>query len=144
MTNTPQTSKPISETSTPNSRKGVTRWIFILFGCLCVVLATIGIFMPGLPTTPLLLLASWLFYKSSPRLRERLLASRLGERIRTYERRQGMTLRQRLWALALMTTMVTLSCTVFISNTIVRIIVAVAGLIGCIVVGFVVPSAKEE
>lgn len=138
------TQTPNTETSKPKTRKGVARWIFILFGCLCVALATIGIFMPGLPTTPLLLLASWLFYKSSPRLRERLLASRLGERIRTYERRKGMTLRQRIWALALMITMVTLSCTVFISNMVVRIIVAVAGLIGCIVVGFVVPSAQEE
>ena len=144
MTQRPQTSETTTDSTKPKTRKGVARWIFILFGCLCVALATIGIFVPGLPTTPLLLLASWLFYKSSPRLRERLLASRLGARIRTYERRQGMTLRQRLWALTLMTIMVTLSCTVFISNTIVRIIVAVAGLIGCIVVGLVVPSAQEE
>lgn len=139
------TKQPIaSETSRPKTRKGVARWVFILLGCLCVALATIGIFMPGLPTTPLLLLASWLFYKSSPRLREWLLASRLGGRIRTYERRKGMTLSQRVWALVLMTTMVTLSCTLFISSTPVRIVVALAGLVGCIVVGFVVPSAREE
>ncbi|MEE0923491.1 MAG: DUF454 family protein, partial [Paludibacteraceae bacterium] len=42
---------------------------YILLGSIAVVLATIGIFVPGLPTTPLVLLASWCFYRSSPRLR---------------------------------------------------------------------------
>ncbi len=134
---------PPAHRSTERSR-GIVRWLLMSAGCVAVTLAVVGIFVPGLPTTPLLLLSSWLFYRSSRRLRIALLRSRLGGRIRNYERRGGMTLRQRLWALALMTVMVTLSCTLFISSTTVRIIVAVAGLVGCIVVGFVVPSAKSE
>jgi uncharacterized membrane protein YbaN (DUF454 family) len=126
------------------SDRCIVRWSFVVAGCLCVGLATVGVFVPGLPTTPLALLASWLFYKSSPRLRAWLHSTRLGNVIRTYERRRGMTRSQRLWALALMIVMVTLSCTLFISSVVVRIVVAVAGLVGCVVVGFVVPSAKEE
>lgn len=128
-------------TERPTSR-GLRRWVFLILGCICVGLGALGVFVPGLPCTPLLLLASWLFYKSSRSMQEWLLASRLGVYIREYERRGGMTLRQRLWALGLMVAMVTLSCVCFISSATIRIIVAVAGCIGCIVVGFIVPSAK--
>lgn len=93
---------------------------YILLGSIAVVLATIGIFVPGLPTTPLVLLASWCFYRSSPRLRAWLLQSFLGKYIREY-----------------------ISTIFFIDTLAIRIIVWVAGLIGCIVVGFVVPKAKE-
>lgn len=121
---------------------GLKRWVFLTLGCICVGLGALGVFVPGLPCTPLLLLASWLFYKSSRSMQQWLLHSHLGIYIREYERRGGMTLRQRLWALGLMAAMVTLSCVCFISSTTVRIIVAVAGAIGCVVVGFIVPSAK--
>lgn len=129
-------------TSSADRKRSVVRWVLIALGCLCVALGAVGVFVPGLPTTPLLLLASWLFYKSSRRMQEWLLASPLGVYIREYERRQGMTTSQRVWALALMTVMVAVSCIFFIDSTVVRVIVLSAGCVGCIVVGFVVPRAK--
>ncbi|MBP3425440.1 MAG: YbaN family protein [Rikenellaceae bacterium] len=131
-----------NNTAKQSTTRGLKRWIFITLGCLCVGLGALGVFVPGLPCTPLLLLSSWLFYKSSLSMQQWLLDSHLGVYIREYERRGGMTLRQRLWALGLMATMVTLSCVCFISSATVRIIVAIAGAIGCVVVGFIVPSAK--
>ena len=112
-------------------------------GILAVVLGTIGIFVPGLPTTPLVLLASWCFYRSSPRLQAWLLQSFLGKYIREYRDKGGLTLRKRISILLLMATMVAISTIFFIDALAIRIIVWVAGLIGCIVVGFVVPKAKE-
>lgn len=100
--------------------------------------------VPGLPTTPFVLLASWCFYKSSPRLQAWLLQSFLGKYIRDYKEKGGLTMRKRLYIIALMATMVSVSIIFFIPNRTVDIIVGVAGLIGCIVVGVVVPKAKGE
>ena len=71
------------------------RYIYIGLGLLAVGLGALGVVVPGLPTTPFLLLASWLFYRSSPRLQQWLLASWLGRYIRNYQRRGGMTATQK-------------------------------------------------
>ena len=44
---------------------------------LCVALAALGAFLPGLPTTIFLILASYFFARSCPWLEERLLRNRL-------------------------------------------------------------------
>ena len=117
-------------------------FLFVL-GVIAVTLAAIGVFVPGLPTTPLVLLASWCFYRSSPRLQAWLLQSFLGKYIRDYRDKGGLTLRKRICIILLMATMVAISTIFFIKTLPIRIIVWVAGAIGCIVVGFVVPKAKE-
>jgi uncharacterized membrane protein YbaN (DUF454 family) len=126
------------------NKQSILRYLYILTGGIAVLLGIIGVVVPGLPTTPFVLLASWCFYKSSPRLQAWLLQSFLGKYIRDYKEKGGLTMRKRLYIIALMATMVSVSIIFFIPNTTVDIIVGVAGLIGCIVVGFVVPKAKEE
>ena len=123
--------------------KPVLRIILLIAGVIAVVLGTIGIFVPGLPTTPLVLLASWCFYRSSPRLQTWLLQSFLGKYIREYQAKGGLTTRKRVYIIVLMATMVAISTIFFISSLPVRIIVWSAGLIGCLVVGFIVPKAKD-
>lgn len=65
----------------------------LLAGCgvLSVVLGFIGIFLPLLPTTPFLLLAAWLFAKSSTRLHGWLLNHpHLGSHIASWQAGKGM------------------------------------------------------
>ena len=126
------------------NKQSILRYLYILIGGIAVLLGIIGVVVPGLPTTPFVLLASWCFYKSSPRLQAWLLQSFLGKYIRDYKEKGGLTTRKRVYIIALMATMVSMSIIFFIPNTTVDIIVGVAGLIGCIVVGFVVPKAKNN
>ena len=119
--------------------------IYIAIGLIAVGLGALGVVVPGLPTTPFLLLASWLFYRSSPKLQSWLLASWLGKYIRSYQRRGGMTATQKAGAVGIMTAMVLLSSFVFIpAGSIARIIVPTAGVVGALTVIFFVPNAKND
>ena len=74
--------------------KGPARILLLVAGTLSVALAILGIFLPLLPTTPLLLLAAWCYARSSERFYRRLLANRwLGPYIRNYREGRGMTAR---------------------------------------------------
>ena len=50
------------------------RYLYILFGTFSLVMGVIGIFLPVLPTTPLLLLTAWCYYRGSDRLYDWLMS----------------------------------------------------------------------
>ena len=72
-------------------------------GSVCVGVGILGVFLPGLPTTPLLLLAAFLFARSSPELQRKLLEHRLlGRYIRDYVEKGGLRPRVKWTAIALL------------------------------------------
>ncbi|CNG88005.1 Inner membrane protein ybaN [Yersinia kristensenii] len=69
----------------------MSRWLLIALGWLAVVLATLGVVLPFLPTTPFLLLAAWCFARSSPRFHHWLLhRSWFGGYIRTWQQHRAL------------------------------------------------------
>lgn len=119
--------------------------IYIIIGILSIVLGIIGIFVPGLPTTPFLLLSSWLFYKSSKKLHDRLHRSRwLGNYIRRYESKQGVGVLSKAISIVCMWGMISLSAFCFIENSHLRILLLVLGVIGTCSVVFIVPNARKD
>lgn len=76
------------------------RFLLIAAGTLCVILGTIGIFLPVMPTTPFLLLAAACYARSSERFYQWLLNNRfLGAYIRNYREGLGMTVRAKVFTL---------------------------------------------
>ena len=68
-----------------------------IIGVLALALGIVGIFVPVLPTTPLLLLSAWAFFRSSPRLYEWLINHpRLGEYIRNFREHRAIPLRVKI------------------------------------------------
>ncbi len=82
-------------------------------GSLCVTLGVIGIFVPLLPTTPLLLLAAFLYFRGSERLYRWLTEHRvLGKYIREYRENKAMPLRAKIISIILLWISIP-SCMVF-------------------------------
>lgn len=80
----------------------ILRWALITVGLACTGLAILGIFLPLLPTVPLLLLAAACFARSSERFHGWLLQHpRLGPMIRGYLEGQGIPLKSKICAVAL-------------------------------------------
>ena len=91
--------------------------IYIIVGCISVVLGIIGIFVPGLPTTPFLLLSSWLFYNSSKRLHDALHRSKwLGPYLRRFQERKGVGWKTKAVSIVCMWTMISISAFVAFEN----------------------------
>ena len=60
--------------------------ILLFLGWLCVGLAFVGIFVPGIPTTPFLIVALWAFAQSSKKFHSWLLNhKRFGPMLRNWE-----------------------------------------------------------
>jgi len=79
------------------------RILFLLVGSFSLVLAGIGVALPILPTTPLVLLAAICFERSSPRLQAALARSRLfGPFIVNYRDHTGISVRRKVVTLVIL------------------------------------------
>lgn len=120
------------------------RILFAIGGSLALVLAVLGIIVPGLPCTPFALLSAALFAKSSDRLYNWLLNNKiLGSRIKNYQRRKGISKKGKIKVILLMWTMVLISSFLIIKAPTLKIIILSAGLLGAITVWFFVPEGKD-
>ena len=89
-------------TSKLNKNK-LVRLLFVFIGSIFVGLAVIGIFLPGLPTTPFLILAAYFYIRSSNKLYNWLINNKiLGVYIKGYLSGKGMPLRAKIISLMLM------------------------------------------
>lgn len=93
---------PDGRTERIRPRRGLARWLYLVTGILFVGLAALGAVLPVLPTTPFLLAAAACFARSSQRLYDRLLASRMfGPLIRDWRAHRILPVKAKVWAVSL-------------------------------------------
>ncbi len=99
------------------------RYFYLISGILLVVIGTIGIFLPVLPTTIFLILASACFVKSSPKANEWLRNHKLfGQYIKNYQEKTGLTLKSKILNITFLWTMILLSAFLFTDNIYIKVL----------------------
>lgn len=117
--------------------------LFVSLGTLSMIFGIIGIFIPGLPTTPFLLLAAYLFLRSSERLYKFIISYRLTAKyLQRYRNKNGMSLSQKIYALTIMWIMIIINSVFFINNINFKIFIVIIGIIGSVVMGIFVKTVK--
>jgi len=92
----------------------ITKALWLTAGLICLVLGTIGMVLPILPTTPFLLASAACFCKSSPRMYNWLLNNKyFGEYIKNYKEGKGLPLKTKIYALTVLWATILIS-TVFL------------------------------
>jgi uncharacterized membrane protein YbaN (DUF454 family) len=86
----------------PTEVTGVRRWPYLVLAWVALALGVVGIVLPGLPTTPFVLLAAWAAARGSTRLHRWLRIHRVfGPMIREWEA-QGAVSRRAKWLASVM------------------------------------------
>lgn len=140
---TSQPAERIPEAAPP--ARGLKRLAYLLTGLLCVGLAYLGAILPGLPTTPWVLLASYCFSKSSPRLERWLKRSPFfGRLILDWEEHRGIRRPVKLFAVCMIVTVVTLSITLGGLPDWLRWVIGGLAACGVSTILFLVPTIRGQ
>ncbi len=111
--------------------------LYLILGFVTLGLGIIGIIIPGLPTTPFLLLSAILFLKSSKSAYNWLMSNKLlGQYIQNYQIR-GIDLVTLVSSLSLMWFMISISSIFFLKSYIAIIGVISCGILGTVVMVFI-------
>lgn len=96
---------------------------YVVLGTLALSLGFIGLFLPVIPTTPLVLVAAACYMRGSKRLHGWLLESKwFGETIRTYQAGQGLRKATKVRAIGLMWLVIMISAFFYVDSLLVRLV----------------------
>ena len=138
---------PANGTRTERSsmvRRGPARWLWLGGGVISVGLGSLGIIVPGLPTTVFFIVAAACFARSNPRFEQWVLdLPRIGRMVREYRDGLGMPRRAKVLAVATMLVVATASAVFAIQNRAVGTVVVAVALVGAVYVMFAVPTRER-
>lgn len=124
---------------------GFKRGLLITAGTMFTAIGIIGIFIPILPTTPFLLLASACYLRSSKYFYNSLLNSRFfGVYVRSYMRGEGMPLRIKAITICLLWAAIAASAVFAVDSLVVRIILLIIAIAVTVHIVLIRPSTKER
>lgn len=125
--------------SSQSGEYSLKRSLMTAAGIAAVVIGLLGIYLPGVPTTGPLLLASFLFAKSNPRLLAWLRQNALlGKYCGYIDGTQRMTAQTRAWAITCMWTSIAVSSLLLAQTELGRTVIVplclLSGVVGTIVI----------
>ena len=75
----------------------IKRLIFLILGCICLALGTVGVFLPILPTVPFFLATVFCFSQSSRKLHDWFLGTGLYKKhLQSFVEKKGMLLKTKI------------------------------------------------
>ena len=117
--------------------------LWISLGSFFVALAAVGVALPGIPTTPFLILAAACYIRSSQKLYDWLISNKtFGPYLKDYREGKGIPKKAKILAISMIILFVGSSVIFGIEDQILKIVVGVLGLTGLLYVIFKVPVAK--
>ncbi len=138
---------PANETGAERSsmvRRGPTRWLWLVGGVVSVGLGSLGIIVPGLPTTVFFIVAAACFSRSNKRFEQWVLdLPRVGPMVRDHRAGLGMSRRAKTWAVATMVVVASLSVALSIEVPAVAVAVAALVAVGAWYVIWRVPTRED-
>jgi uncharacterized membrane protein YbaN (DUF454 family) len=110
-------------------RNRVTRVLLMIAGTISLAFAIIGIVLPLIPTTPLLLLTAACYCRSSERLYSWLINNKwFGEYIRNYREGKGIPLKTKIFALTILWLTISISTLFLMPILIVQVVLLVVAV----------------
>ncbi|GBU24415.1 hypothetical protein R83H12_01045 [Fibrobacteria bacterium R8-3-H12] len=75
----------------------MSKTLYIIFGSISLVLGTIGIFLPLLPTTPFYLLTAWLYMRGSKKLYDKVMNNKyFGTIVKNFQKDKSIPLKTKI------------------------------------------------
>ncbi len=119
--------------------------LYIILGTISLAIGVIGIIIPGLPTTPFVLLTAGLYMRSSEKLYRKLITNKyIGPYIDDFYYKKGMMKKTKFQAIGTMWVMIGISVIFFVSSFTVILVIIALGVIGTVVMGFIVKTVDNS
>jgi uncharacterized protein len=137
-------SLPRPETRAAASSRVVRAW-WVVVGFVAVGVGSVGVVVPGLPTTVFFIVAAWCFSRSSPRFEAWVLTRPgIGPLVADHRAGLGMPRRAKVLALTMMWTAIAVSVFVLRDRLWVVGIVVAAGVAGTAYLTLRVPTRRTD
>lgn len=128
----------------PRVRQGPARWLWFGAGWAAVGLGSLGVIVPGLPTTVFFIVAAWCFARCSPRFEQWVLdLPKVGPLVRDHRAGLGMPRRAKVVAVAMILVVSTASGLLAIDNRAVGLSVVGLGMVGVVYILWRVPTRER-